>query len=185
MSNGSSPAILHRRFRKEMFKLPSEWDISGDTYITLKPDVSDFLLTHDYEHQENPLNQLADLKFPITFHLKDSNLYLNLMITGMKQYPFRPPEILLKNRSLKSYYKSNLFIRYGEYLPTPKICCLVCSSILSSSNWFPIANFVQVFYEMLQNFTNIKRSIEMLHMEKICIRNIGDEYLIRYILHFL
>ena len=107
------------------------------------------------------------------------------MITGMKQYPFTAPRILLRNRSLISYYKSNLFIRYKKYIIEPKKCCLVCSSILCGSNWFPIANFIDVFQEMLENFTNIKRAIEMIHLEKVFLKNIGDEYLIKYVLNYL
>lgn len=182
---GIRPAILHRRFRKEMLKLPFEYNIFGDTYLVMKPNVSDFLLNHDYDHGCKPLNQLVDLKFPITFHLKNSYIYLNLMITGMKHYPFAAPRILLRNRPLISYYRSNLFIRYKKYLIEPKKCCLVCSSILSGSNWFPIANFIDVFQEMLENFTNIKRAIEMIHLEKVFLKNIGDEYLIKYVLNYL
>ena len=103
----------------------------------------------------------------------------------MATYPFSPPKLILKNRDLQSYYYSNLFIKYKKYLIEPKKCCLVCSSILSSSNWHCIASFEQIFEEMLRNFINIKRAIEMIHLEKVFLKNIGDEYLIKYVLNYL
>jgi len=165
--------------------MKSEYNIFGFKYYVLKPNISEFLLNYEYEHEFKPENQLRDLRFPITFHLKNSNLYLNLMITGMGFYPFAPPKILLKNISLITYYQSNLFIRYKKYLSEPKKCCLVCSSLLSSSNWNCIGSLGDIFYEMLRNFTDIKRSIEMLHLEKVFLKNVGDEYLLGNVLKYL
>lgn len=184
-NRGGKPAILHRRFRKEMLKLASEYNIQGYKYYILKPNISEFLLMYDYEHGFEPLNQMGDLRYPITFHLKNTNIFLNIIITNMAMYPFSPPKLILKNRDLQSYYYSNLFIKYKKYLTEPKKCCLVCSSILSSSNWHCIASFEQIFEEMLRNFINIKRAIEMIHLEKVFLKNIGDEYLIKHVLNYL
>jgi len=181
---GSNPIILYRRFRKEISKLPSEYNYMKYKIYVLRPDINEFLLNYDYDHGYVEDKQLKELVFPISFYLKNTNLHINLLITNMEYYPFQPPQILFKNRDLLSYYRSNLFIKYKKYLIKRK-CCLVCSSLLSKSNWSCVTHLNDVFYEMIRNFVYIKRSIEMFHMEKILLKYVGDKYLIDYILNFL
>ena len=185
MSNGNNPIILYRRFRKEISKLPSEYNYMKYKIYVLRPNMNEFLLNYDYEHNFIEDKQLKELVFPISFYLKDTNVHINLLITQMEHYPFQPPKILFKNRDLLSYYRSNLFVKYKKYLAKPKKCCLVCTSLLSKSNWSCVTHLGDVFYEMIRNFVLITRAIEMLHMEKIILKYVGDEYLIKHILNYL
>ncbi len=185
MSNGNNPIILYRRFRKEISNLPSEYNYMNYKVYVLRPDINEFLLNYDYEHNYIGDAQLKELIFPITFYLKNTDVYINLLITQMEHYPFQPPNILFKKKDLLSYYRSNLFIKYKKYLIKPKKCCLVCSSLLSKSNWSCVTHLSDVFYEMIRNFVFIRRATEMLHMEKILLKYVGDKYLIDYILNFL
>jgi len=186
MATSGSPSVLHRRFRKEILNLPVEYNILNYKYYTLHPQISDFLLNYNYEHDFKSEKQLDDLKFPVTFHLKGSNLFLNMIITNMGKYPFTQPKILLKNKSILLYYKSNLYIKYKKKFQEAKKCCMICSSVLSSSNWSVLAHFTEIFYEILLNLTNIKRATEMFHMEKISNKYLkGDPYLNGYALGFL
>ena len=185
MSNGNNPIILYRRFRKEISKLPSEYNYMKYKIYVLRPDINEFLLNYDYEHNYIGDAQLKELIFPISFYLKNTGVHINLLITKMEHYPFQPPTILFKNRNLLYYYKSDLFVKYKKYLAKPKNCCLVCSSLLSKSNWSCVTHLSDVFYEMVKNFVLIRRAIEMFHMEKIILKYVGDEYLIKYILNYL
>jgi hypothetical protein len=182
---GQNPAILYRRFRKEIRKLPSEYNFMGYKFYVLKPDIHDFLLNYDYDHNYLMKDQLENLIFPLSFYLKNANKHINLIITNMGRYPFQPPQLLLNNKPLINYYRSNIFIKYEKYLIKPKKCCLICSSILSSSNWSCVSSFGDVFFEMCKNFVLIKRAIEMFHMDKIMLKNVGDEYLMKYALNYL
>jgi ubiquitin-protein ligase len=183
---GQRPRILYRRFRKEINKIPSEYNVLGYKVYVLKTDINDFLLNYDYQHNYDPKHQLKFFGYPISFQFEKNNLFLNMKITDMDEYPFKPPKIILKDKNLLRHYYSNLFIKYKKYLEAPKNCCLVCSSVLSGSNWTCVTSFSQVFYEMVFNFINIKRAIEMLHMEKIVFRHTsGDEYLMDYMVGFL
>jgi len=183
--HGSNPIILYRRFRKEISRLPSEYNYMKYKIYVLRPDINEFLLNYDYDHNYIADKQLKDLIFPISFYLKNTNIYINLLITSMEQYPFQPPKILFKNIDLLSYYRSNLFIKYQKYLINTKKCCLVCSSLLSKSNWSCVTHLSDVFFEMIRNFVLIKRSIEMFHMDKIMLKYVGDEYLMKYVLNYL
>ena len=185
MEQGNNPIILYRRFRKEISRLPSEYNYMKYKIYVLRPDINEFLLNYDYEHNFIEDKQLKKLVFPISFYIKNTNLHINLLITKMEFYPFQPPEILFKKRDLLSYYRSNLFIKYRKYLIKSKKCCLVCSSVLSKSNWSCVTHLGDVFYEMIRNFVFITRATEMLHMEKILLKYVGDKYLIDYILNFL
>ena len=181
----SNPPMLHRRFRKEILKIPSQYYIYNYKFITMKPDIIDFLLTYGYEHNHNHENQLNELTFPITFNLNNTDVYINIKIKNMGSYPFGPPDILLKGKNIMTYYQSNIFIKYAKFLK-PKKCCLVCTSLLNKKNWSCVASFASVFHEMLRNFIDIKRAIEMLHMEKIAFRyTTGDKYLKNYMLCFI
>ena len=182
---GGYPVVLHRRFRKEIKKLPSEYNILGHKVFVMKPDINEFLLNYDLKHNYEPKHQLHFFEFPMSFHFANINQFINIKIKGMGNYPFAPPKIILKNKNLLHYYSSNLFIRYKKYLKKPKNCCLICSSVLSSSNWCCITSFTGVFYEMISNIINIKRAIEMIHMEKVMCKYVGDEYLMKHILNYL
>ena len=103
----------------------------------------------------------------------------------MRNYPFSPPKISFKNKDILQYYHSNLFVKYKKYLKRKKSCCLVCSSVLSSSNWCCITSFNDIFYEMIANIINIKRATEMFYMEKITSKYVGDEYLMKCFLNYL
>ena len=47
---GSNPIILYRRFRKEISKLPSEYNYLNHKIYVLRPDINEFLLNYDYDH---------------------------------------------------------------------------------------------------------------------------------------
>lgn len=182
---GGYPVVLYRRFRKEIKKVPSEYNMYGEKIYVMKPDIHDFLLNYDLKHNYDPKYQLDFFEFPMSFHFVDINKFINITIKGMRNYPFAPPTIILKNRDILNCYSSNLFIRYKKYLKKPKNCCLICSSVLSSSNWCCITSFTDVFYEMISNIINIKRAIEMIHMEKVMSKYVGDEYLMKHIMNYL
>ena len=182
---GGYPTVLYRRFRKEIKRLPNEYNKLGHKVYVMKPEINEFLLNYDLKHNYEPKNQLSFLEFPISFHFVDTNQFINIKIKGMRNYPFAPPTIILKNKNILQYYSSNLFIRYKKYLKKPKNCCLICSSVLSSSNWSCITSFTGVFYEMISNIINIKRAIEMIHMEKVISKYVGDYYLMNNILNYL
>ena len=183
---GQKPRILYRRFRKEIVMLPTEYNILGHKIYVMKPNIHDFLLNYDHQHDYDAKHQMVNFSFPITFLFEDANRFLNMKITNMMEYPFKPPKIIFKDKNLIHHYCSNLFIRYKKYLKRTRNCCLVCSSVLSGSNWTCITSMNDVFYEMLSNFIDIRRAIEMLHMEKIMGFYItGDTYLTGYMLSFI
>jgi hypothetical protein len=182
---GQKPTILYKRFRKEIKRIPPEYNILGHRVCVMKPNIHDFLLNYDLKHNYKPKHQLLCLSLPISFHFVDIDKFINIKISGMSSYPFSPPKIIFKNKDILCCYKSNLFIKYKKYLKKTKSCCLVCSSVLSASNWTCITSFTGVFYEMISNIINVKRAIEMLHMEKVIFKYVGDEYLLKYILNYL
>lgn len=184
MDNIERPIILYRRFRKEMIILPLTYEYHNYIFEVLTLNIHDFLLRYNYINNNNPENQLRDLIFPITLYSKTNNKFLNLVIKDMEHYPFKPPGVYLNNKPLLKYYCSNLFIRYENYFKK-KNCCLKCDSILTEKNWSVLTHFRDIIDEMIINFVDIKRAIEMLHMEKILNKYVCVEDLIGYALNFI
>ena len=46
---GQKPRILYRRFRKEINKIPSEYNVLGYKVYVMKTDINEFLLNYDYQ----------------------------------------------------------------------------------------------------------------------------------------
>ncbi len=182
--NIDTPLILYRRFRKEMLLLPLTFVYKNYIFELLTVNIHDFLIRYNDYNNCNPENQLRDLIFPISLYSKNKNVFLNLIIKNMEDYPFKAPTVLLKNRPIQSYYCSNLFIRYKKYFEK-RICCLKCSSLLSEKKWNVLTHFSDVINEMIINFVDITRAIEMLHMEKILNKYVCVEDLIGYALSFI
>jgi len=185
MNTLNKPLILYRRFRKEMLLIPLLYEYSNYRFYVLKMNVNDFLLQYNDDFENIPKTQLKELKFPITLYLKDYNVYLNLLITNMNNYPFQVPDIILNNKLLTQYYCSNLFIRFKKYFVQRKCCCLKCDSVLNKEKWNVLTHFRDVIDEMVKNFIDIKRSIEMLHMEKIFQKYIISDDLTSYVLYYI
>lgn len=178
------PVILYRRFRKEMLLLPLSFTYKNYSFEVLTVNIHDFLLRYNEAYQNNPKNQLRDLIFPISLYSKKNNKFLNLVIRDMEHYPFKSPNILLNNKPLIKYYSSNLFIKYKKYFEK-RNCCLICSSLLSEKKWCVLTHFRDIINEMIINFVDISRAIEMLHMEKILNKYVCVEDLISYALDFI
>ena len=182
--NIDRPIILYRRFRKEMLLLPLTFVYKNYIFEVLTVNIHDFLIRYNDYNNYNPKNQLRDFIFPISLYLRRKNIFLNLVIKNLEHYPFKPPTVLLKNIPIQSYYCSNLFIRYKNYFEK-RNCCLKCSSLLSEKNWSVVTHFNDVINEMIINFVDITRAIEMLHMEKVLNKYVYVEDLIDYALNFI
>jgi len=88
------------------------------------------------------------------------------------EYPFVPPTVLFKGKSLKSYYfTSRLFRQELRLIDNQKLStntqgvlidnqrlstdCLCCASILCQNNWGPTLNIINIVKE-IKEFFNIK-----------------------------
>ena len=75
---GGYPVVLYRRFRKEIKKIPSEYNILGHKVCVMKPNINDFLLNYDLKHNYEPKHQLSRLSFPMSFHFVNMPLHWGL-----------------------------------------------------------------------------------------------------------
>ena len=66
---GGYPVVLYRRFRKEIMKVPSEYNMYGEKVYVMKPDINDFLLNYDSKHNYDPKYQLDFSNFQCHFIL--------------------------------------------------------------------------------------------------------------------
>ena len=78
---GQKPRILYRRFRKEINKIPSEYNVLGYKVYVMKTDINEFLLNYDYQHNYDPKNQLSCFGYPITFLFEKTNNFLKPILS--------------------------------------------------------------------------------------------------------
>lgn len=98
------------------------------------------------------------------------------------EYPFSPPEVLLKGVPLKRYYFTSRLFR-KELKSIKNIDCLCCASILCQHNWGPTLNITNIVDEIIE-FFNIKLKMVEKYMVLKVMKNM-PEVLSKYVLQYI
>ena len=102
------------------------------------------------------------------------------------EYPFVPPTVLFKGKSLKSYYfTSRLFRQELRLIDNRRLStdCLCCASILCQHNWGPTLNIINIVKEIKEFFYIKLRLVEKYMVLKV-MRNMPQS-LSNYVSQFI
>ena len=109
--------------------------------------------------------------------------YLNNLIFDFIipfEYPFKPPKINYKGKSIRWIFKTNKLFK-DDLKKIMNTTCLCCSSI--TCNWGPTLNIINLVHE-IKFFINIKLLLVELFFCRKIVKSLPDE-LSNYILEYL
>jgi len=107
-----------------------------------------------------------------------NNLIIDFIIPF--EYPFKPPKINYKGKSIKWFLKTNKLFR-DDLKKLMNTTCLCCSSI--TCNWGPTLNIINLVHE-IKSFISIKLLLVEIFLCRKVVKTLPEE-ISNYILKFI
>ena len=107
-----------------------------------------------------------------------NNLIIDFIIPF--EYPFKPPKINYKGKSIKWFLKTNKLFR-DDLKKLMNTTCLCCSSI--TCNWGPTLNIIKLVHE-IKSFSRIKLLLVEIFLCRKVVKTLPEE-ISNYILKFI
>ena len=132
-----------------------------------------YINDHIFNINEILLNENKS-KIQYKIFLFPINKYIVVKIIYENEYPFFPPNIYVNNYRYTILLKKNIRKVFEEIYD--KYHCLCCTSILCRENWGPTLDTKNIITEVVKNILIKNRLVNILHLQKICMKNnIGDD----------
>jgi hypothetical protein len=138
-------------------------------------EISGFLSSRDLGEHKKTLPKDFILIYAADNSLRVVSLNGNKMskvitITIPKEYPFRPPEVMIGQKSYTSLLCGLGLKGRAKKLNTK---CACCASIVCRENWAPILNIHKVLTEISENWEKAIQHALMVLISKVCWEKIG------------